>query len=302
MRFLNLNPERNPMIRLEHDLHVHTFLSECCTSPDQTPANIVRKACELGLKQIGFADHLWANPTVKPHPFYRRQDWQNIIRLREELALVEIPEGLQVLVGCEAEMAGPGCFGITPEQAESLDFVLLSTDHFYFEGFVEEPANRTPKALAEHMLSMFAAGAQSDLATALAHPLIPHGYLDLYEEAMAEVSDQQLIDTFGVAAANDVALEISGNYLPDRRRTHNFDFALPLRIISLAKRAGCRFTFGSDAHTLDGMERIRDLEFFISTLKLTAADLLPGLAAVIEYPISEHSTPSTAPDAGESRH
>ncbi len=116
--------------------------------------------------------------------------------------------------------------------------------------------------------------------------MLPHGYLELYEAAMETLSDQQLVDAFGVAAAHGVALEISGNYLPDRRRARNFDFAVPLRIISLAKRAGCRFTFGSDAHTLEAMQRIKSLEFFIAALELTLADLMPGLAAVIEYPNS----------------
>ncbi len=272
------------MIKLEHDLHVHTFLSECCMSQEQTPENIIREAQELGLKQIGFADHLWANPTLKPHLFYEKQDFRSIAELRRQLTAIEIPEGIQVLVGCEAEMAGPGHYGITPRLAEMLDFVLLSTDHFYFHGFVEEPALRTPKALAAHMLKMFIAGARSGLATALAHPMIPHGYLDIYEDTMAELSDQQLVDAFGIAAENGVALEISGNYLPDRKRSQNFDIEIPLRIIDMAKIAGCKFTFGSDAHTLGTMKRIKDLEFFISTLRLTQDDLMPGLAAVIEYP------------------
>ncbi len=270
------------MIKLEHDLHVHTFLSECSMSPTQTPENIIRQARELGLRQIGFADHIWANHEIQPHSFYQSQDERQISRLREQLKKIEIPDDIKVLVGCEAEMAGPGRFGITRELAESLDFVLLATDHFYFSGFVDEPPERTPRALAKHMLTMFKAGAASGLATSLAHPMMPFGYFDLYEAAMAEISDQELLDAFGLAAEHKVALEISGNFLPDRRRTHNFDIQIPLRIIELAKRAGCKFTFGSDAHNLEKMQRIKDLEFFIVTLELTTQDLLPGLAAVIE--------------------
>jgi histidinol phosphatase-like PHP family hydrolase len=262
------------MIRIEHDIHLHTTLSECCSSATQTPGNIISEGRRLGLKVIGFADHIWCNPEVKPISFYQSQDERQISTLRRQLAALEIPDDIKVLVGCEAEMSAPGCYGITPEFAETLDFVLLSTDHFHFRDFVEQPAERTPRGLARHMIKMFVAGASCGLASSLSHPMYPYGFFEIYEAAMNELCDQELTDAFGVAAEHGVGLEISGNYLPNPQRAMNFPVEIPLRIIELAKRAGCRFTFGSDAHSLEQMTRIKDLDFLVSTLDLTADDIL----------------------------
>lgn len=267
------------MIKIEHDIHLHTVLSKCCTSEKQTLPNIIEKARELGLKQIGIADHLWANHNVKPDPFYNGQDERQISTLRRQIESIEVPDDLEVLVGCEAEMAAPGCFGITPEFGNTLDFVLLSTDHFHFRNFVSQPSEQTPRGLAKHMIKMFIAGASSGLATSLAHPMFPYGFFDIYEAAMQELSDQELLDAFYVAAEHKVALEITGNYLPDSRRAVNFSIEVPLRIIELAQKAGCRFTFGSDAHTLEQMSRIHELEYFVTALDLSIADVMPGFAA-----------------------
>jgi len=123
-------------MNISHDLHIHTYLSSCCSDKDHhRPGPILALAEEMGLRTLGFADHLWMNPAVTPSSWYRPQDHTQVARLRADLAAVSTP--LRVLVGCEADMISPGKFSITPAFAESLDFVLLAASHFHMTGLVD---------------------------------------------------------------------------------------------------------------------------------------------------------------------
>jgi len=98
---------------IDHDLHIHTYLSSCCGDKENcTPAKILARAEETGLRTIGFADHMWANPDVTPNDWYAAQGEEQIARLRADLA--EVSTDVRVLVGCETETAATGKFGITP--------------------------------------------------------------------------------------------------------------------------------------------------------------------------------------------
>jgi len=50
-----------------------------------------------------------------------------------------------------------------------------------------------------------------------------------------------------------------------------------LRVLSLARQAGCVFHFASDAHCLDRVGRSVDLEPYARTIGITRADLAPLL-------------------------
>ena len=47
------------------------------------------------------------------------------------------------------------------------------------------------------------------------------------------------------------------------------------RVLSLAKQAGCVFHFASDAHSLDGIGRVKDLEPLARAVGITPEDILP---------------------------
>jgi HisJ family histidinol phosphate phosphatase len=262
------------MLKINHDFHVHTYLSSCCADERQLPVNIVPRARELGIERIGFTDHLWANPAYPPNDFYLPQTANQIKMLREILHGIKV-EGVKIYVGCEAEMIGPGKFGILPELAESLDFVVLATDHFHFKGFVEQPAGESDREIAEHMLKFFKAGAQCQMATILAHPCFPLGYMERYDSIIATVTDNEFLDAFHVAAESGVALEITVSFLRDPSKNRFFSLETPVRVLSLAKQAGCKFVFGSDSHTIERLSRIHELEYFIRTVGLTEEDIHP---------------------------
>lgn len=139
------------MLEIKHDFHVHTTFSDCCSDERQIPEIILPELVRHGIRRVGFADHIWANPAFAPNDFYRPQTFERIKRLRE--ILKSLPDyGIKIYVGCEAEMLAPGKFGITPELAEQLDIVVLATDHFHFKGIVEQPRSESPRDIGVHML------------------------------------------------------------------------------------------------------------------------------------------------------
>ena len=259
-------------MKLEHDLHVHTYLSACCSDRErQRPRGILSAAEEMGVRTIGFADHVWMNPEVTPSNWYRPQDESQIARLRDDLA--EVESSVRVLVGCEADTVGPGRFSITKEFAEGLDFVLLACSHLHMKGFVDQPRSAGARDLADHLLAMFASAVTSGLATSIPHPLLPCGSLEAFDGAVEAMSEGELADAFGLAAEHDVALEVTIGFLPEEPA--KFSVETPMRLLSEAKRAGCRFTFGTDAHEPKGQRRLPELSQLVEGVGITEEDLLP---------------------------
>lgn len=266
------------MTLIDHDLHVHTYLSDCCgDKANHRPAKILAVAEDMGLCTLGFADHVWANPDIEPSGWYRPQDESQVLRLREDLASVST--GVRVLVGCEADMTAPGKFGITPEFAETLDFVLLACSHFHMRGFVEQPASDTPRDVAAHTMKFFVSAVESGLATAIPHPFMPGGYQSRFDDVVAAISGPEFLDAFGRAAEKGVAIEITTSFLPPEpehpEQSAAWSIETPMRFLELAKRAGCRFTFATDAHNLAALEGLRKLDLFVDALGLTEENVLP---------------------------
>ncbi|MCD6416914.1 MAG: hypothetical protein J7M08_09510 [Planctomycetes bacterium] len=259
-------------MKLHHDLHVHTYLSDCCQEKErQRPRAILSLAEDMGVAAIGFADHLWVNPELTPSDWYRPQDESQISRLREDLA--GISTDVCVLVGCEAETIAPGKFGITPQFAEGLDFVLLACSHFHMRDFVAQPQGSTPRHLADHMLKFFRSAVSSGLATSIPHPLVPSGYIDQFDAAVETMPDAELLDAFGVACDHGVGIEITTGFLTPPTGGP-FSPETPIRILSLAKQAGCKFTLGSDAHSPEGQKRLPELAGLTDAVGITDEDIL----------------------------
>ncbi len=80
-----------------------------------------------------------------------------------------------------------------------------------------------------------------------------YGYDDLYHSAAASISDDEFTDAFALAAERGVGIEITLGFLPrgeDGYGEIDASIETPLRYLNLAKQAGCKFTLGSDAHSL----------------------------------------------------
>ncbi len=272
-------------LEIQHDLHTHTYLSVCCREKEaQRPARMIRLAERMGLHTFGFSDHVWMHPTIPPSDFYASQGVTQITRLREDLASVDTP--LRILVGCEADMVAPGRFGITPDFAASLDYVLLACSHFHMREFVAQPDSADPPDVARHLLAFFRSAVSSRLATVIPHPFIPLGFQENYEAILACIPDEAFIDAFGLAAEQGVGIEIHPGHLdraplqaapdgPAGRMT-----SASVRMLALAKQAGCRFTFGTDAHAPATQRRLPELAQLAEAAGIGADNLLVDLIGV----------------------
>lgn len=253
------------------DYHVHTTLSSCCADPRQTVENIIARQLERGMKIVAITDHLWHNPALPPSAWYAPQSGPRLLPRRHEIRAAATP-GLRLLFGCEADMRAPGKFGMTPEFKQNFDLVLLSSDHFHMREFVEQPQPRTPENFARLMLEFFRSAASCGMADILAHPLFTMGHDEIYDRTVAAVSDAEFADALGLAAAHNVAIEINGTLLRKQKMKQQFSLESMLRIFSIAKASGCRFTFGSDAHAISDLDNISFCEEFADRLGLTESD------------------------------
>ncbi|MDD5597311.1 MAG: PHP domain-containing protein [Victivallaceae bacterium] len=255
------------------DMHIHTTASTCCDSKVQTPENIIPIMIDKGYKKIGFTDHIWYSDEVRPSKFYSSQNGDRHLQLHKFIHSHKWE--IEVLAGCEADMKAPGIFGITAELKDKLDYVTMATDHFHMKGFVMQPSEETPAGVARHMVAFFVSAAKSGLPDILAHPFFPYGYTDLYDAAVNSLSDAEIIDVFSIAASNNIGIEINKCYFPHPQYKRFFSLETPVRILTLAKSAGCKFTLGSDAHSPDGFKVLDKLQTFAKSLGLSEKDIHP---------------------------
>ncbi len=261
-------------MRIRHDIHVHTVLSSCCPDATATAANILARAAECGLAVIGFADHLWDRAVPGASPWYAPQDLEHVRRLRQTLPADT--GGIRVLCGCETEYCGGGKVGISREAAAQLDFVLVPFSHTHMKDFVV-PAGTTAGDLSKLLPQRFREVLDLDLATGIAHPFLPLAFMDHLDEILAAISDAELEDCFGRAAAKRVSIEVHVGMFPgpdggENGGLHDETF---LRVLGIAGRMGCFFHFASDAHELKDIGAVRKLEPYAKVLGITEDRILP---------------------------
>ena len=249
----------------QSDMHIHTTISNCCKDKEQTPENVVQLLAEKGYKRIGFIDHLWDSKDVQINS-YISHNAEKILKFHEFIH--SRAWEIEVLVGCEADMKAPESFGITHELKEQLDYVTIATDHFH-QKFVQQPSEQTPRALARHMLEFFISAVESKLPDILVHPFFPYGYIDIYDQAIDCISDAEFIDAFSLAAQNNVGIELNFCFLGLKSGSSNFSRSTPIRFLSLAKQAGCKFTLGSDSHSLEAFKVLPKLQELAKELGIT---------------------------------
>lgn len=259
---------------ISHDLHVHTILSSCCSDEMATPRNMIKRASELGIKVLGFANHLWDDRIEGASPWYAPQNFNHINKIREEIP--QDTAGVRVLVGCETEYCGHGKLAISREVAEQLDYVLVPISHFHMKGLVVDPAEiATLQDVANLLVKRFKEAIELELTTGIAHPFLTLGYQE-HDKILAYISDSMFEDCFGRAAERRVSIEIHPGYFPslfkgEQENHHDETF---LRMLSIAKQMGCCFHFGSDTHTLQNLDRTLKFQKCVDMLGITQKDIL----------------------------
>ena len=236
---------------LDHDFHVHTQLSPCSDDPEQTPERILQYAKELDLKTVITTDHYWDerihsetdvygidNATIHSWGPYPQKD------------------GIRMLIGAEADIDRNGVLGIDRHTCDDFDFILISATHMHMDGFTcrgdEDLKERIDLYIRRLEIILNADIPHEKIG--FTHPITPLIYPveDKFCEVIDSISDDELRRLLGRAAELGMGIEINISSTRDYYDpNYNIERRIPsmLRFYRIAKEAGCKFFFGSDAHS-----------------------------------------------------
>ena len=252
------------MAFVDHDLHIHSYLSPCA-GPEgvtQTADNILAYAVENGFNTICVTDHFW-DETVRgaEGTWYEKQNYawiSSILPLPQD-------ENVRFLFGCETDMDKNNVIGLSPENYGKFDFIVIPTNHLHLSGFTcrgdEDVRERAAlwcsrlDSLLEQDLPFYKVGVAHLTDTGI---MGGRGYL----EALSIISDEDYIRLFRKASRRGVGIELNFNWL----KTNDDDVEIHLRPYRIAKEEGCKFYLGSDAHALHVFKDMKDNFTKISAL------------------------------------
>ena len=81
--------------QIDHDMHIHSYLSLCSPSGHQVPQKILEYAAKEGLSTIVLTDHYWDERIAGPSGWYAPQ---NTAHIKAALPLPQA-EGIRFLFG-----------------------------------------------------------------------------------------------------------------------------------------------------------------------------------------------------------
>ena len=229
---------------IDHDLHIHTKLSSCSRHPLQTPGAILDYARANGLKTVCVTDHYWDESIPGASDWYAPQ---NTAHIRQSLPLPRA-EGISFLYGCETELRRDLTLGVSAERFAAFDFVIIPTTHLHMTDFT---VDGTETAAERAALWIRRLDAVLDMPlpfhkVGIAHPVC--GLIapsrDMFLETLRLLPEEEMERLFGKAAALGAGIELNAD---------DFGFSeteteTVLRPFRIARRCGCKFYCGSDAH------------------------------------------------------
>lgn len=230
----------------DHDFHIHSKLSACSNDPEQTNERILTYAQEHGLKTICLTDHFWDEEVEGASPWYKDQDFSHI-SLAKPLPQTD---GVRFLFGCETELDRFLTVGISKEKMDLFDFIIIPTTHLHMRGFTsseEEIADAACRAKLwvkrlEAVLSMELPFRKIGLAHLTCGLIAPKR--EEYLETLSLIPEEDMVRLFEKAARLGVGIELN---LDDMAFSVGEE-ELVLRPYRIAKKQGCKFYLGSDAH------------------------------------------------------
>lgn len=251
-------------------MHTHTIQSECCHDPKQTVANILSHAKQHGYALQCITDHLWDAAVPGASSWYATQD---IAHVSQSLPF---PEGqdVRLVFGCETEFCGGGLLGLAPAHMDLFDFIIIPPNHFHMVDFVRPASVCTPQDIALLFVQRLEEIGRLPLPfhkVGIAHltTRLLYSEGDKYQVLNA-IPKERFFDAMRTFARLGAGIEINGSCYRDGWLTHVDD---ELRLLRIAKDAGCRFYLGSDAHTLEHLDRVpKALPQVVQLLGLTDQD------------------------------
>lgn len=257
---------------IDHDLHCHTCLSSCSNDPEMTPVAIIKYAKEHNYTCQCITDHLWDRAAPGPSGWYAPQDIEHVSKN------LPLPDGgdMRVVFGCETEYCGGKKIGLTKENYDKFDFIVIPPNHFHMVNFVRPDTYNTEELVADLFVTRLEELLELDLPwhkVGIAHMICG---LIFHEGSPARVYN--LIDEKRFRAAmrkfaeRGTGIEINVSSFAPGWRENEEDARL--RILRFAKDEGCKFYLATDAHHPGELVQMQErAPEIVELLGLTADDL-----------------------------
>lgn len=252
--------------KIDHDYHIHSFLSSCAKDPAQTPELILQYAKDSGLSRICLTDHYWDSSVGGASKWYVPQNFDHIAQYRE----LPQAEGVRFFFGCETDMDKNGVIGIPPSRFDDFDFIIVPTTHLHMRNFTIPEEKLFDSA---YRAELWAWRFDKLLNTALPfHKVgVAHLTCDLINnvsheatlETLSLIPDTELKRLFTRSAERGCGIEL--NY-HDMKYIEDPNI---LRFYQTAKACGNKFYLGSDAHMPNEFPSMPYFENAIDILGLT---------------------------------
>lgn len=254
--------------KIDHDLHIHSFLSRCSKDPCQTTAAILDYAEKNNMNTVCITDHYWDSLVDGASEWYSKQNFDHISQSKP------LPQSntCKFLFGCETDMDKNFKLGIPNSRYDDFDFIIVPTTHLHMKNFTFEESCDNVESKTNLYIKRFEAFLNSDLPfkkTGLAHITcsLIHRENNGYIQVLNNVSDAAFETLFRGCAKRGcgVELNLSINELTDSELTPSI-----LRPYIIAKKQGCKFYLGGDAHTVSNLENT--IPRFQKTIDLLSLD------------------------------
>ncbi len=259
---------------VDHDLHIHTFLSACSRNPEQNPGRLLQYAKENGFKKVCITDHFWDEDQGSGAPCYGEEN------LFEKKAMLgTLPRDARLLFGVETELDRNMKLGLSRAHFDVLSFVVIPTTHLNMMGLtLTKTEGDSTQKRADLWLKRLDAVLSQDLPfhkIGIAHltcRTMAYWSRETELEIYKKLPEQEIFRLMQGAAQVGVGIELNScsmMYAPEEADT-------VLKVYRIAKECGCKFYLGSDAHHPSELDRAPDLfRKAIDALGLTEADKHP---------------------------
>ncbi len=234
----------------DHDYHIHSSISPCSNDPQQLPENILNYALKNNLHEIVLTDHFWDTLVDGDEKGIWKQVPYEVVS-----GVCPLPqaESTRFLFGCETDMDEKMNIGIHESRYDQFDFIIVPTTHMHlwFSSAV------SLEERAQLWVRRFDRVLDSDLPfkkVGIAHltcSLMANLYREAHLEVLRMIPDGEMERLFLGAKEKGCGIEI--NFDLDRYTEEEYETVL--RPYQIAKACGCKFYIGSDAHTLQGLEK-----------------------------------------------
>lgn len=256
---------------VDNDLHIHSHISVCSGVAEQTPQRILEYAKDNNLKTICLTDHFWDETIDGADEFYEVQDYARIQKAKP----LPQADGIRFLFGCETELTKDLTIALSKERMDLFDFIIIPTTHFHMEDFtlsydeykdVQSRAKAWVKRL-DYVLSQDLPFHKIGLAHLTCPLIAPERSYCL--DVINAIPESEMERVFTKAAEVGVGIELNGS---DMGFADN-EAETILRPYKVAKRCGCKFYCGSDAHSPLKFETVvRLFEKAVDMIGLTEDD------------------------------